>query len=169
MAGLVRGRMAAHIEGDFVVFLIGARIHKPWKVGKWWPLAKAMRAMLRELETRPDSGFLGYEQYGMMNGVIVQYWRSFEHLERYARAKDGEHFPAWVAFNRTARTNDAVGIWHETYAVPAGSFEAVYHNCPRIGLGKGGALVPASGARETAAGRIGREDPTPYPGEAPLA
>ena len=32
--------------------------------------------------------------------MIVQYWRSFEHLERYARDRDELHWPAWVAFNK---------------------------------------------------------------------
>jgi hypothetical protein len=32
--------------------------------------------------------------------VIVQYWRSFEHLEAYARDADQQHWPAWVDFNR---------------------------------------------------------------------
>jgi hypothetical protein len=30
--------MAAQIEGDFVVFLIGMRIDKPWKLHKWLPV-----------------------------------------------------------------------------------------------------------------------------------
>jgi hypothetical protein len=41
--------------------------------------------MLKELEPHPESGFLGHSGLGRM---IVQYWRSFEHLEAYARAKD---------------------------------------------------------------------------------
>ncbi len=31
-------RVAANIEGDFVVFLIGMRINKPWKLHKWLPV-----------------------------------------------------------------------------------------------------------------------------------
>ncbi len=43
------------------------------------------------------------------------------------------------------------GIWHETYLVRAGQYEAVYGNMPPHGLGKAGRLHPASessGARE---------------------
>ena len=161
-------RLAAQIDGDFVVFLIGAKIHKPWKVWAWWPVKTAMERMLKELDAAPDSGFLGVESYGTMNGVLVQYWRSFEDLERYARAKDREHFPAWVDFNKRAtKYLDAVGIWHETYAVPAGSYEAIYRNCAPMGLGKASTLVPASGKHETAATRIGAGE-SAYPEEADI-
>lgn len=39
---VVSGRMTADIDGEFVVFLIGMRINKPWKVHKWWPVFVAM-------------------------------------------------------------------------------------------------------------------------------
>lgn len=53
-------RVAARMEGDFVVFLIGMRINKPWKVHQWLPVFRAMPQMIRELEARPESGFLGH-------------------------------------------------------------------------------------------------------------
>jgi hypothetical protein len=94
--------------------------------------------------------------------VLIQYWRSFEHLERYARSKDRKHFPAWVAFNKKVGNNPAVGIWHETYRVRPGDYETVYHNMPPYGLGKVGRLVPASGRAASAAGRMtGQETPPP--------
>jgi hypothetical protein len=37
-------------------------------------------------------------------------------------------------------------IWHETYLVKAGQYEAVYGNMPAHGLGKAGRLVPVSEA-----------------------
>ena len=39
MTGIIAGRVAAGIEGHFVVFLTGMRINKPWKVHKWLPAA----------------------------------------------------------------------------------------------------------------------------------
>ena len=87
--------------------------------------------------------------------IALQYWRSFEHLEAYARSKDLSHWPAWVAFNKqVGGSRGDVGIWHETYKVAAGQYEAVYSGMPPSGLGKVGRLVVASGARETARGRI---------------
>jgi hypothetical protein len=115
--------MAAEIDGDFVVFLIGMRINKPWKPHKWLPVLLAMPRMLKELKEHPESGFLGSAAAGLLT---VQYWRSFEHLEAYARSHDHEHWPAWVAFNkRTAASRGDVGIWHETYLVRAGDYEAI--------------------------------------------
>jgi hypothetical protein len=81
-------RMAARIEGDFVVFLIGARINKPWKVHKWLPVAFAMPRMIKEL--KEQTGFLGVEPWGF--GMMVQYWRSFEQSARQ-RAGRGEPSP----------------------------------------------------------------------------
>ena len=86
--------------------------------------------------------------------MVVQYWRSFEDLEAYARNRDASHFPNWVRFNKTIGSNGDIGIWHETYRVRAGEYEAIYNNMPAFGLGKAGRLVPAAGHRSTAAGRL---------------
>jgi hypothetical protein len=152
MAHTYNQKMMAEIDGDFVVFLIGARINKPWKVHKWLPVALAMPRMLKELERNPDAGLLGAQQFF---GVIVQYWRSFEHLERYARDRDAQHWPAWVAFNKKiGHASGDVGIWHETYKVSAGQYECVYGGMPRFGLAKAGRHVSVSGARDSARGRM---------------
>jgi len=150
-------RMTADIEGDFVVFLIGMRINKPWKIHKWLPVFLAMPRMIRELERDPGSGFLG-SIFGLK--AMVQYWRSFEQLEAYARAANREHWPAWVAFNkRVSASRGDVGIWHETFKVRAGEYETVYSGMPAIGLGKFGTLVPATGRLESARGRMGDTAP----------
>ncbi len=159
--------MTAAIEGDFVVFLIGVRINKLWKARKWLPVFLAMPRMLRELKRSPESGFLGADLYAgsPRRLMVVQYWRSFGHLEAYARSREAEHWPAWVAFNKRVGSSGDVGIWHETYLVSAGSYESVYNNMPPIGLGAATSLVPAAGRKATAAGRAGiREEP--YPGDA---
>jgi hypothetical protein len=156
MARVIPHFMTAEVDGDFVVFLIGMRINKPWKIHKWLPVFLAVRRVLRELEAHPESGFLGYFGAGSHRSVLaVQYWRSFNHLESYARSHDYQHWPAWVAFNRrTGNNRGDVGIWHETYQVRAGEYEAVYSGMPLYGLGKVGRLVPASGIRASARGRF---------------
>ena len=152
MATVFPQRMTAEIDGDFVVFLIGMRINRPWKVHKWLPVFLAMPRMLKELAAHPESGCLA-TQNGL--GVIVQYWRSFDHLEAYARAHDHEHWPAWTNFNRKIRISSGdVGIWHETYVVRAGEYEAVYGAMPRAGLAQAGRHVPTAGQRETARERM---------------
>jgi hypothetical protein len=155
MAEIISTRMAAQIDGDFVVFVIGMRVNKLWKIHKWLPVFLAMPGMLKELERQPDSGFLGHISGGLL---IVQYWRSFEHLEAYARSHDHLHWPAWVAFNkRVGGSRGDVGIWHETYMVRAGQYEAIYSGMPRWGLGRAGALVPATGRKDSARGRAGKD------------
>jgi hypothetical protein len=147
-----KGKMMAELDGDFVVFLIGMRINKPWKMHKWLPVFRAMPRMLKELQEHSELGFLGYI---MSPGVIVQYWRSFEHLEAYARSRDYLHLPAWAAFHKRAGYADGdVGIWHETYLVQAGAYEAIYIGMPAFGLGKAGQLVPINGSRDSARGRL---------------
>ena len=49
-----------------------------------------------------------------------------------------------------ARSRGDVGIWHETYRVDAGAYEAIYSGMPPHGLGKAGRLVPARERFETA-------------------
>jgi hypothetical protein len=149
-------RMTAEMEGDFVVFMIGLRINKPWKIHKWWPVFSAMPRMLRELASKPELGMLGYVA-GFK--VTIQYWKSFDHLEAYARSREGNHLPAWTAFNESlGKCREDVGIWHETYQVRAGEYECVYSGMPAFGLGVAGKLVPASGKRDTARGRIKTSD-----------
>jgi hypothetical protein len=109
--------------------------------------------MIKELEADPESGFLGHN--GIHLSGIVQYWRSFEHLEAYARAKDKKHWPAWVDFKKkVGASRGDVGIWHETCKIKPGQYEAVYSGMPAYGLGKVGKLIPASGRKDTARGRI---------------
>jgi hypothetical protein len=147
-------RLAAHLDGEFVIFLIGMRINNPLKVHKWAPVAAAMPRMLKELFSQPELGFLGGEIWFSRTIVVLQYWRSMEQLLAYAKNKETQHLPAWKAFNKSVGTNGSVGIWHETYAASPGSYENIYVNMPPFGLGKAGTLSAATGARQTAASRL---------------
>jgi hypothetical protein len=144
MAHVAGRRMMAEIDGDFVVFLIGARFNNKLRLlrslldlgGR-----RGMKYMLDHLVAHPEKGLLGYE-IGLP--VIVQYWRSFDHLEAFAKDADDPHLAAWRNYWRRVGTSDRTGIWHETYLVRAGQYEAVYGNMPPFGLGKAGRLVPLS-------------------------
>jgi hypothetical protein len=152
---IIAKRVCAEIEGDFVLFLIGMRLNKPWKVWKWAPIASAMPRMLIELAKQPHLGLLhARSHFGFPNVMVVQYWRSFEHLEAYAKKRDAAHLPAWQAFNRAVGSNGDVGIWHETYLISPGRYENVYNNMPRFGLGAAGELVDAVGGRQAARQRV---------------
>ena len=101
MAEVKPGRWMADIEGDFVVFLIGARSSRNLR-------------------------------------------RSCEHLERFANDRDDPHVAAWRNYWKRVGKDTRTGIWHETYLVRAGEYEAVYGNMPPYGLGKASSLVPMS-------------------------
>jgi hypothetical protein len=149
-------RLMATMEGEFVVFLIGMRINNPLLIHKWLPVASAMPRMLKELIRNPELGFLHGEIWFSRTVIMLQYWRSMEQLLAYARNKEAQHLPAWQAFNKSVGTNGSVGIWHETYAASAGTYENIYVNMPDFGLGRVGTLHPARAGMHSAAGRLQR-------------
>lgn len=155
------GRHRAATQDELVVFLIGMRFSRPLHVRRWLPVVRAMPRMLRELRAAPteETGFL-HAELGVVGAgpLVVQYWRSFADLERYARDADAEHLPAWRAFNAAARAGEgAAGVWHETYRVRAGEHEQVYVDVPALGLGKAVGTVPV-GSASRAATRIGARE-----------
>lgn len=156
MPDIFRGRFTAQIDGPFVVFLIGIRINKLMMIGKWLPIARAMRPMVEQLLAHRDLGLLHAESFFYWRGAaLVQYWRSFELLERFARDPSLTHLDAWKRFNRVVGADGSVGIWHETFLVEAGQYECLYGNMPRMGLAAAAEHVPAIGAKETARRRLG--------------
>ena len=155
MTKIFPGRYTARIEGSFAVFLIGMRINQLWAVHKWMPVAAAMPRMLAMLRKHPAKGLLGVEQWVRWREVMtVQYWRSFDDLEKFARDPGDLHLPVWKAFNQSVGSDGSVGIWHETYQVNPDQYEVFYGNMPAFGLGAAVTHVPAVGRRETARQRL---------------
>jgi hypothetical protein len=155
MSEVKQGRWAAHIEGDFVVFLIGTKIDWRHPVRSLRDIGgmRGMPYMLKYLSQRPEKGLLGYEVYGVT--MNVQYWRSFEDLERFANDDSDPHVPALRNYWRRVGRDPRSGIWHETFLVRAGEYEAVYGNMPPHGLGKAAGLVSLK-EDSTARGRLRR-------------
>jgi hypothetical protein len=161
MLELIKERVCAEVEGEFVVFLIGMRINKLWKWWQWLPVARAMATMLSELARQPELGMLSARTvFGLRNLMVLQYWKSAAHLHGYAHSAAVAHLPAWQAFNKAVGSNGDVGIWHETYVVSPGHSESFYLNMPRYGLGLAGAVFPAKGERGTASKRLARTRPS---------
>ena len=157
MAEIKEGRWAAELDGDFVVFVIGTRADLRHPV-RWFRDVGGMRgmtAMLKDLEQHPEHGLLGYQAMGLL---VVQYWRSFEHLERWSRDPAQMHRPAWQRYWKRVGKEARSGIWHETFLVRAGEYEAVYANMPPHGLGRAGRLVPLAAASR-ARSRLGSGAP----------
>ena len=144
MAEVNQGRWTAEIEGDFVVFLIGARVNR------WWQLPRiiqdlggrrSMNYMLKYLTEHPEKGLLGYDSMGL---VTVQYWRSFDHLEAFAKDQDDPHLEVWRNYWKRVGKDTRAGIWHETFLVRDGEYEAIYGNTPTRGLAKASRAVPVA-------------------------
>ncbi len=157
----INRRVTASIEGDFVVFIIGARFNRWWKVPKYAWFLSTMSKMLAEVAAKPESGFLGCEPLGLTTNV--QYRRSFDHLIAYSGSRDQTHYPYWVKFNREIGSNGDIGIWHETFLVRAGEYQCVYNNVPLRGLAKASTHIDAVGHAGTAMGRLGRTDGSDAP------
>ncbi|NMO96316.1 DUF4188 domain-containing protein [Paenibacillus lemnae] len=163
MSHVIAGRYTAEMEDSFVVFIIGMRINKLWAVHKWLPVFQAMGPMISELYQNKELGFLnGTFHLSPRGATVIQYWRSFEELEHYARHGE-KHLTAWKNFNRKIGTDGSVGIYHESYLVSKGQYEAMYNNMPVYGLAAAGSHLPATGRRETAGQRLGRHSTPAIP------
>lgn len=161
MSSVMPGRFTAETQEGFVVFLIGFRVNNFWSFNKWFPTFKAMMPMLKALYKHPEKGFWGQESFFRLfpiEVVLISYWRSFEDLEHFARSSDDPHLEAWKQFNRAIGTDGSVGIWHETYIVQAGQYEAIYGNMPIFGLAAATKHIPALGRKETARRRLGGDN-----------
>lgn len=144
---IVAGRTTADAEAEVVVLLIGMRVNHFWAVHQWVPVLAAMFRMLVELAKAPERGLLGRVLLtaSPRTYYVVQYWESKEKLYAYASAPDAFHHRIWALVNRMERggkTRGHVGIWHEAYVVPEGSYEAIYGDMPAFGLAAAHGQVP---------------------------
>ncbi|MCM3027073.1 DUF4188 domain-containing protein [Bacillus safensis] len=148
------GRFTTDNSDSIVVFIIGMRINKRWAIHQWLPVFMAMPGMIKELYTHQDElGFLGTENYfGFRTTAMIQYWKSADDLLAYAKME--KHLAAWKEFNQRTRNNDAVGIYHETYQIQAGSYESIYVNMPSYGLSQAKSPISISKGQQTAKDRL---------------
>ena len=117
-----------------------------------------MPKMINELYKNSELGFICHEQWFGRTTIMVQYWKSYEHLENYAKNKTLNHLPEWAKFNKILSGNGDVGIWHEIYLSQKGNYECLYNNMPRFGLGKAGTHVKVSGKSNSARGKLTNKD-----------
>ena len=154
-------------DGPLALFLIGVRIHQPWRLGVIGQVIRAMPPMIAELERNKAAaargeeeslGYLGSRSTVDLTGTtMIQWWRSTDDLYAYASAADHEHRPAWTEFYKVARSApDAVTIWHETYVVEPGGAESVYAGAKPFGLGAIAGTIPISRRGEHARDRLGK-------------
>lgn len=141
---------------SLTVFLIGMRANRWWKVGSVAKVAAAMPRMLGHLANNPASGMLGVEQWFGRTTVLLSYWESPEHLRKFAADRESPHLEPWRRFMKELSGSGDVGVWHETYQVPASGIETVYNGMPLFGLAKATTQVPIGPGSHTAKQRMGR-------------
>ena len=162
MADIKQGRWTAEIEGDFVVFIIGARLNSKWQAFRSFADLggrRGMNHMLKYLTEHPEKGLLGYETMGFAN---VQYWRSFEHLEAFAKDTDDPHLgpgPGAITGSASARTRVRGSGTRPTLCATASTRRSM-GTCRRVGSARPAAscrspnrLEPANDSRPRLAAR----------------
>lgn len=152
-------------DGPLALFLIGLRVHKPWRVAIVGNAVRAMARMLAELERNKTAsqhqeseplGYLGGRFCADLAGVtLIQWWQGTDRLYDYANAEDLTHRPAWLDFYRAARADPtAVTIWHETYPVAPGGAESLYAGPKPFGLAALAGTVAVERRGQTARDRL---------------
>ena len=159
-------RVTHAYDGPLAVFLIGLRVHKPWKRRIVQQAATAMPRMIMELEQnkaaaeRGEAEHLGYlgsrSTVHLMATTMIQYWRSVEDIYAYAGSTGHAHRPAWLEFYRLAGDDpSAVTIWHETYSLAEHGAESVYSGPRPLGLAAIAGTLPVRRRGDTARQRMG--------------
>ena len=125
-----------------------------------------MPRLLKELADQADAGLLAPPRiyWSGRNFMVIQYWRSVEALGAYARDGSLGHAAVWRNFNRAGAATADVGLYHESYSVPAANMESLYANMPVSGLAQATAWAPrARRQRSRSADRMGQRDPEYVP------
>ncbi|KPM34360.1 hypothetical protein AK830_g12215 [Neonectria ditissima] len=137
-------------DASIVVFNIGSQFNHP--LGLLAPGVKDMGerfdAMLRDLTDRREelgllgvSAWIGDERRSNNTNGLTCHFRNLDGLHRFAH--EPLHRETWDWFN--AKKYPHIGVFHETYCVPAKSYETVYLNCRPILMGRVAAKVTNEG------------------------
>ncbi|RGP69020.1 hypothetical protein FLONG3_7972 [Fusarium longipes] len=124
-----------------VVFHLGIQANHP--LGLAAPgmkeISKYYTAMLKDLEShREEYGLLSYsnwrgdERSSNNTLLIIYHFRDLDGLHRFAHGDI--HRKGWDYFNKTKPQH--IGIFHETYSVPAREYENIYVNCHPVLMGR---------------------------------
>src|SRR5258708_22565148 len=106
------------------------RVNRPLKVREWMPILLAMPKMLRWLDRHPEAGLLNWQFSWMRGPAIIQYWRTFEPLDPFARADGQPHLPAWKAFNRSLRRSGLAGSFRQIHPIRRQRLECAVRQHP---------------------------------------
>lgn len=91
------------------------------------------------LERRDELGLINISEWNGGSAatantrLMTYYFKDVESIHRFAHEE--MHRKAWDWYN--AGKMDHIGIFHETFVVPAHSYETIYANCRPLLLGAG--------------------------------
>ncbi|PVH98545.1 hypothetical protein DM02DRAFT_530950 [Periconia macrospinosa] len=130
-------------DQQVVVFILGARSSHP--NGRFAPgyakLGVAFVSLWKDAEKhREEYGYLGKTPMMMTTEescnntmVWISYWKSVDHLYKFANAPI--HREIWAKYNEILKTHTHMGLSHELYIAPEKHWEAIYSNYRPFGLG----------------------------------
>jgi len=154
MVQVVPGRFTAPNDNDVTVFLIGMRVNTLWRVDLWLPIIRDMTRMQIHLAKHPEAGMLHAENWFGRTTLMLSYWKDPQSLQTFAADQESPHLEPWRRFMRQVAKTDAVGVWHETYVVPAGHSEVIYSTMPVFGLAAATSHVKIGRGTERARERL---------------
>jgi hypothetical protein len=129
-AGSYDGAAMAHLWSypDLCVAIFGVQFHTP-KGQELYGAAGISEEMAPALESAREVGFLHQEQLMTDGGgVLLQYWRSYDDLDRWARTLPHMAWWRWLLEN----AGPDISFYHEIYQVKEA--EAIYERgCRPVG------------------------------------
>src|SRR5947209_2002630 len=152
---LYDGRWTGQCDRDYVLFICGARLNRPWKVRPLFRAVLYAYKMRTWLLRNPQHGMIHAER-GIVHGcpVVISYWRSFDELEAFSRDSNLLHVPAWKWYMSTVHKTGDFGFWHEMYQVHAAESSGIYAHMPRVGVARIGQHAAITRGTQTAAERM---------------
>jgi hypothetical protein len=126
---------------NLCVAIFGVQFHTP-KGQQLYGESGITEEMGSSLEEAKEVGFLHQERLmGEGSGVLLQYWRSYDDLDRWARTMPHMAWWRWLLEN----AGDDISFYHEIYQVKTA--EAIYERgCRSVGAARiAGTSAVASG------------------------
>lgn len=124
-----------------VVFNLGVQYNHPLGLlaPGVWETAQRFIAMSKDIKKRREElGLLGIsyaraDERRSNNSLIATfYFKDVESIHKFAH--EPLHREAWDWFN--PKKHSHIGIFHETFCVPAKAYETIYMNCHPVGMGR---------------------------------
>ena len=89
--------------------------------------------MIGSIDLGKSNPLLELNPSGTFTTMTVSYWASIEHLHAFAHGPS--HREGWAWWDHYRQSHHDVGIYHETFFAPRGSWETIYENMHPTGMG----------------------------------